>query len=153
MSYANPTCPNLPDFATFVASVMQVDPLYLPTPSTDALTAPFYRGLRLVIGAPCCDAYDYTSAVYNYAGHVLVATAIDQPGRTFFRDLRKSYGITGGFAAGVVQSTSDASDSTSLAVPDGLKNLTLSDLDLMKTPWGRAALAFNQDFGGIWGIS
>ena len=152
MSYANPTFPNLADFMAFAYGPMQINPLFLPNDSA-AFNRPFYRAQALTINVPGVNAYDYTDAVYNCAGHILIATSPDQNGRTFFADLRAKYGLTGGLAAGVVSATSDASTSTSLAVPEGLANLTISDLGFFKTPWGRTFLEFNQDFGGVWGLS
>lgn len=151
MSFANPTSPNLPDFKTFAYEVMQINLLYLPTDSPFFAPA-FYRARNLVINVPCINGWDYTDAVYNCGGHILVRIAQDQPDRGFFAGLREKYGMLH-LAAGLVASTSDASTSTTLAVPDSLAQLTISDLGFMKTPWGRVYLEFNQDFGNIWGLS
>jgi hypothetical protein len=98
--------------------------------------------------------------VYNCGGAILVNTAPDVPGnlstglpaQTYFADLRASFGLNKP-SYGVVQSTSDAGTSTTLAVPDGLANLTIGDLQFIKTPWGREYLSYAADFGGVFGLT
>jgi hypothetical protein len=70
---------------------------------------------------------------------------------TVFADIRTAYKINS-FVPGMVSSTSDNGTSTSLITPDFFQNLTLSDLQLMKTPYGRAYLAIAQKAGNLWGI-
>lgn len=57
------------------------------------------------------------------------------------------------FAPGVVQSTSDEGTSVGFLVSDAFKNLTISDLQFMNTPWGRAFLGYCQNFAPIWGLT
>jgi hypothetical protein len=64
----------------------------------------------------------------------------------FFANLRQQFNLLG-FVAGVVQTTTDQGTSSGLVVPDFFKNLTFSDLDLLKTPWGRNYLAYAQKAG------
>lgn len=115
----------------------------------------FWRAMGLAIRMPC-SGIDYTLAVYNCGGHILISTAPDQPGRSkedgSFTQARVGYELLK-LSAGMVQSTSDNGTSTSLAVPDALKQLTLSDLGFMKTPYGREYIAYNQDFGDVFGIT
>jgi hypothetical protein len=151
MAWANPNAPNLPDYMLFVQLGMGIDPLYLPGDSP-FLQWTLTKALALVIQAPCAAGNDYTLAVYNCAGHLLLETAQDQPGRDFFEKTRADLGLNK-FAAGVVASTSDQSTSMSLATPDALKELTIGDLGFMRTLYGRAYLSFQQDFGGIFGLS
>ena len=156
MSWSNPDSPNLPDYALFVQNVMGIDPLYLPS------TSPFLgyaldRAVALVVppGRLCrapSGGVDYTLAVYNCAGHVQFKITPDQTGRDFFLCERRKFDLLKP-SYGVVTSTSDDGTSVTLATPDALRNLTLGDLDFIKTPWGRDYLAYAQDFGGIWGLS
>jgi hypothetical protein len=156
MSWSNPTYPNLPDFTLFVQNSMDISPLFIPTGSP-FLGYAFNQALALVIRVPCSPSgIDYTLAVYNCGGAILVATAPDQTGRQgetgSFTWMRERFGLNKP-SVGVVQSTSNEGTSTNLAVPDAIKQLTIGDLRFMQTPWGRAYLSFQQDFGGIWGLS
>lgn len=71
----------------------------------------------------------------------------------YFAAARKSFKLAG-FAPGIISSTSDAGTSASFDNPDFAKGLTLFDLQLLKTPWGRAYLNIAQKYGPtIWGMS
>ena len=94
----------------------------------------------------------YTTAVYNLAMHVLVETAQDPTGQTFFTNLRQKLDLNGGIF-GVVTTTSDESTSVSVEAPDFVKNLSLSDLDYLKTPWGRRYVEIAQRAGLSWGLN
>jgi hypothetical protein len=94
----------------------------------------------------------YELAVYNLGGDNIINFAPDQPDSTFFAVARTGYGCNS-FVAGVIASSADETTSESLVVPDFMKQLTLSNLQQLKTPWGRQYLAFAQDYGNIWGIS
>jgi hypothetical protein len=163
MTWANPNTPNLPDYILFVQKAMAIDPLYLPS-NSPFFQWTFDKALALVIQIPYqrlrwapaehqgAAGADYTLAVYNCAGHLLLETAQDQPGRDYFNKTRADLGLNH-FSAGVAASTSDQSTSTSLATPDALHQLTIGDLGFMRTLYGRAYLSFQQDFGGIFGLS
>jgi len=94
----------------------------------------------------------YTLAVYNLAGDNLINYAQDTPPSTYFADLRKSYGVNN-FVGGVVNSASDEGTSSSYDVIDNLKNLTIGQLQNLKTPYGRQYLAFASQVGTNWGLS
>lgn len=94
----------------------------------------------------------YTLAVYNLGADFLINWTPDQPGSTFFVDLRKGYGVLD-FSPGVVSSSSDNGTSTSLMNPDFLKGLTMGNLQNLKTPYGRQYLAWAQSYGTVWGLS
>jgi hypothetical protein len=55
--------------------------------------------------------------------------------------------------AGVIGSSADETTSESLVVPEAMKNLTLQNLQNLKTPYGRQYLYFAQAFGTNWGLS
>jgi hypothetical protein len=151
MAWVNPNAPNLPDYILFVQQAMAIDPLYLPS-NSPLFQWTLDKALALVIQVPCAASADYTLAVYNCAGHLLLETAQDQPGRDYFNKTRADLGLNH-FSAGVVASTSDQSTSTSLATSDALHQLTIGDLGFLRTLYGRAYLSYNQDFGGLWGLS
>jgi|APCry1669192062_1035393.scaffolds.fasta_scaffold00554_4 hypothetical protein len=152
--------PTVTGFQSFIYNVMGIDPLVLPSDSpvigwafqvAMMIVSPDLAIVATANGTtPATSLYEL--AVYNLAGDNLVNYAQDQAGRTYFADLRASLKINA-FAAGVVTSASDAGTSDSLAVPESLKNLTLSDLQNLKTPWGRAYLAIAQRYGTLWGLT
>lgn len=94
----------------------------------------------------------YTLTVYNFGGSLLIQWQQDYPGQTFWEDARKQFGVSS-FTAGVIESASDVTTSESLAIGEGLKNLTLMDLQRIKDPYGRQALAYMQALGTCWGLS
>lgn len=105
----------------------------------------------------CVSPLIFMLATYNLAGDNLINWCQDNPSLTppnnvFFANLRTKYGC-GNFQAGVVTSTSDEGTSTGLTTPEAFKEFTLSNLQNLKTPYGRQYLAFAQDFGVGWGIS
>jgi len=57
--------------------------------------------------------------------------------------------------AGLVQSASDVSTSAAIFIPDFFKNLSLYEMGLIKTPWGRRYLEIASRFKAIamWGVS
>lgn len=94
----------------------------------------------------------YAFAVYNLAADRLVNYAPDQESQTFFADMRKKYLINNP-AVGVVSASSDQGSSTSLLNPEQMKNMTLMDLQTLKTPWGREYMGIAQSIGTLWGLS
>jgi hypothetical protein len=102
----------------------------------------------------------YTIAVYNLAGDMLVRIAPDNPAATpppdnaptYWSDLRTSLGVNS-LTFGFVQSTADQGTSTSLLIPDSIKNMSLMNLQQLSTPWGRTFLALAGQWGGVWGLS
>jgi len=71
----------------------------------------------------------------------------------FFQVLRKSWNINT-IVTGVVESTNDNGTGMSLAVPEQLKSLTLSDLQRLKTPFGRTYMEIAQTYGQtLWGLT
>jgi hypothetical protein len=152
-------------FIAFIRDQMQIDPTNLPDSSPsiqfslDLAVAVVNQQLACVpIGVqPGLTAYDL--AVYNLAADNIINFAVDVPGggvdsegRGFFESLRVRWGI-GQFQAGVVQSSSDQGTSVSLLVQDYASTFTLSDLQNLKTPYGRAYLALAQRTGTLWGVS
>jgi hypothetical protein len=150
--------PTLAGFIDFIRGVMGIDPLLLPD-NSPAIEWAYANSLMIVnptlglvgVKSPI-ETTLYIEAVYNLGGDNIINYAPDQPGRTYFAELRRSMNITS-FAAGVVQSASDSGTSDSLAVPEALKNLTISQLQNMKTPWGRRYLAIAQTYGTMWGVA
>ena len=139
-------------FLAFIRGSMGITTMQLPDASTD-IDAALNLALALVY-APMQNASQliYDSAVYNLGGSNLIEFASDQTGQTFFADMRKKFNING-FVPGVIQSASDEATSESMLVPDFMKNLTMADLQYIKTPWGRTYLSYAQRIGPVWGVS
>ncbi len=147
--WIDPTTPNLADFTTF--AIGQGCPaLDLP-----AAPAPPYaewalnQALAQVIGDDSVGVQFpilYVLAVYNCAMHILVKIGQDVPGQTFFTDTRTALKMSS-FLGGVVLASGDESTSQTLAVPESLKMMTLRDLGLIKTPWGREYMEYMQMYG------
>jgi len=145
--------PSLGGFTNFVYGNMGITTAQLPTTSP-AIPIAYSVALATVNVALSQTALApiYALAVYNLAGDRLINYAADQPGQNFFQQMRQSLDITG-FTAGVVSATADVSTSESLTVPAYAQTLTLSQLQNLKTFWGREYLGIAQTFGPMWGIS
>lgn len=102
----------------------------------------------------------YLRAVYNLAASLLINSAQDVvqdpplPTGTlgYFATIRQALGLNS-LLAGLVSSASDEGSSGSLATPDFIKNLSLSELALIKDPYGRAYLSIAQKYGTVWGLN
>lgn len=144
MSFA--ASPNLVDFTTYVgnqgvpAAALPVDSPYLQY----ALDWAENRALHDPTGH--VPGMEYVFACYNAGLHFLLREAPDQIGQNFFTNARQQYGLSS-FVAGPVLSSSDSGTSQSLAGSNGVRDLPLSAMDLIKTPWGAAFLAYQQSFG------
>lgn len=164
MAWTNPNAPNLPDYTDFVHNTMMISPLIIPSDSP-YLGYSLDQALGIIINVPCWGGGNWGSlpgfsgdigyilAVYNCAGHIQLSITPDQPMRKEMEKLRSQFKLNDPYN-GVVTSSSDQGTSETLGVPDSLQNLTLLDLNMMLTPYGRTALAWNQQFGsGVFGLS
>jgi hypothetical protein len=154
--WANPNAPSLADYTLFVYDVAGVSPAYLPS-SSPFLQYALNRALNIVLNIPSgLSGLEYTLAVYNCAFHIQLKITPDQVvngvAYTYFLAKRQEFQLLQP-VVGLVASSSDEGTSVTNAVPDALAQLTVTDLDFMKTHWGRDYLSFAQDFGGIWGLS
>lgn len=150
MAFVNP--PNVTDFTTFLRTVVGINVDYLPDGSAD-ITNAFDIAMYWVSPRLCLIPGNlYSLAVYNLGADFVITYAQDQAGRTYFFDLRKSLGISL-FMPGVITGTSDTSTAQSILNPEMFKNLTLGDLQNLKTIYGRAYLNIAQQQGTLWGMS
>ena len=149
-------------FSEWVYSVMGVPVLYLPTDSP-VIGYAYNTAVATVNPAfMCVPGPIYLQMVYNLAGHLLATWAPDVPGQVyirvedvpygFFQYLRKQNNMLG-FTTGIVQSSSDEGSSVGLVVPKQAENLTVGQLQLTTTVWGRTYLGYAQDYGTNWGLS
>jgi hypothetical protein len=100
----------------------------------------------------CASALAYMLGIYNLATDNLINWAPDTAPSTFWADLRTKFGAYN-FIGGTVVSASDEGTSDSLATVESLTNLTIGQLQNLKTPWGRQYLAFAQEVGSQWGVT
>lgn len=143
--------PTQDGFLAWVYSQMQVPQAALP-PDAPAIGWAYDVAVAVVNPALCVVPPIYMLAVYNLAGDNLINWATDQPGQTYFVQARADYKCLD-FQAGVVASASDVSTSTEILNIEAAKAFTLSNLQNLKTPYGRQYLAFAQQYGTLWGIS
>jgi hypothetical protein len=95
----------------------------------------------------------YTKAVYNLAADRLINFGVDVPGQTLLADARKKFDLVA-LNVGIVNSASDQGTSGSYVIPQQMQTFTMSDLQLMKTPFGRAYISIAQAYGPtLFGIS
>lgn len=145
--FVSPNTPNLADFLTFLSNSVQIPAPALPSNSP----WPGYaldQAIALTLNPPCAPGILYTLAVYNCATHLLFAITPDESGQTFFANARSAQGFNLiAPAVGIVNSTSDNGSSTSLTPPKWADGLTVAQLGLMATPWGREYLAWAQSYG------
>ena len=69
----------------------------------------------------------YRNAVYNLGGDIVINTAPDVDGSTFFADLRAKWNVLDP-TSGVVQSSNDVSTGQAFVVPEQASTFTLGDL-------------------------
>lgn len=148
---------NLNDFIYFIQNIAVVPPTALPAASSLSTDPNINTAFNVAMDTVDClinqhSPTYYNLAVYNFAMDYLINWMPDQPCQTFFTDLRTKWNITG-FVGGVVSSTSDNGSSVSVEVPPMLKDLSMFDLQLLKTPFGRAYMSIAGKFGDVWGLT
>ena len=161
--------PTLSAFTDFVFNTMGVPSSALSSGSP-AISTAFSVALQIVytplsqfagpsVTPPGIGISLYELAVYNLAGSNLINFTQDATNAPVYKDdmpyfeyYRQKWNLLGPIS-GVVSSAADESTSTSLQVPEQLKYLTLSDLQLTKDPWGRQYLNIMSRTGFLVGMS
>jgi hypothetical protein len=161
------TTDQLPDSSpyfgwAFAVALAIVNPALasVPIPSVDSVGAELNAGGFSI----------YSQAVFNLAADNLFNFAQDPPGAPLvpgsgdpksgdpeglplFQFSRKKWNING-FVSGVIDASGDETTNQHLVVQEAAKNFTLANLQSLKTPYGRAYLAFAQTFGPTtWGMT
>jgi len=142
----------LAGFTAFLRNVACISTVDLSDCSPAIVSAYDYANEIVSLQIQQASSTMYDLALYNLATDYLINWAPDQKGQTYFAEIRQEYKITA-FTAGVIQATADEGTSESMLVPDFFKQLTLADLQNLKTPFGRAYLAIAQRAGSLWGLS
>ena len=144
--------PTLAGYIAWIYSVIGIPPTELPS-NSPVIAMSFNISLEIVnLALSQVSPTIYELAVYNLAGDSLLNYAPNQPNSTYFSELRQQLDLTG-FVPGVISGSSDESTSQTILTPDAMKNLTLMDLQNLKTPYGRQYLAFAQAYGTLWGLT
>ena len=151
-----PGDPTYDGFVWFVDNMMQVPVDAMPNDATlqiayDMSLNLAYCKLQCVPSQPTSPSI-YAFAVYNLGAAMLLEFAQDNPLSTFWNDLRNKLGINA-FLYGLIDSAHDQGTSEGMFVLNQLKGMTLFDLQLAKSPWGRAYLMFAGEWGAIWGLT
>ena len=158
--------PTLAGFISFLRNVVGITTTVLP--DADPVIAMAYQiAMDIVNSALACTPI-YALEVYNLGADNVFNYAQDQTdaaiipgsittanpnGQAYFAYTRTRWNIYG-FVSGVVESTGDESTNVSMVVQEAAKNFTLSDLQNLKTPYGRKYLSFAQDYGpSVWGLT
>ena len=152
--------PTFAGFQWFVQTIMGVPGASMP--SNDWLQVAYDEALNLTYWAldtvpsqPTTPSI-YAFAVYNLGCALLLEFAQDdvttQPPQTFWTNLRSSLGLNS-MNFGMITSASDQGTAESMYIPDAIKGMTLMDLQLAKSPWGRKYLMIAGQWGSIWGIT
>ncbi len=112
--------------------------------------------LKLIPNANHAYPSVYALAVYNFATDRLVNIAADDttsPDPIYFQKLRDRFKLDN-YTVGVVKAASDENSSTALEVPSWAKDMSMLDLQMVKTPWGRTYMAIAQQYGPtVWGLT
>lgn len=161
MTWSSP--PTLAGFWSFIRNGMGISALYLPD---DSVWPGYAFNVAIALVNPQVQqapgmAVMYSVMVYNLAADLLINWAQDvpdvyvpgtDPPIGYFANLRKEFGCFN-FTAGVVSASNDEGSGVSLEVVEGLKNLTVTQLQNLKTPYGRTYLGYAQSTGSLWGLT
>ena len=157
--FTTPTKPNIADYLMFLRQGVGIGPAFLPDDSLwvqtsfDIAMGTVNLALMALPGSSPTAVPIYVLAVYNLAADRLLNFALDEPGQCYFRDLRSSLGLNA-FMPGFVTASADQGTSQTLALIESVKNFTVTDLQMMKTPYGRMYIDFAQNYGPyIWGLT
>jgi len=144
--------PTLADYQSFIQCVVGIGPQYL-CPNSDVVTMTYNIALDMVnLDIANISSIIYDQCVYNLAADHLINFAQDNYGQTFFSDLRSTLKINS-FAPGLISESHDEITGQTLLNPEVMKNLSLANLQNLKTPYGRTYLQYAATYGTLWGVS
>lgn len=153
MTCYEPGPPTLAGFQWFIANVMQIPAVSLP-PSAPVIGFAFSVACDTVLCAiQQASPLLYNQAVYNLAADLLINYATDTPATpTYFSGLRDTFKI-GQFSAGVIANAGDEATSAGIEVIEGMRLLTIDQIQNLKTPYGRTYLGIAMKYGTAWGVT
>lgn len=144
--------PTLAGFLLFIRNIMGITAAQLPDNSPYITDAYAMAGEIVSDQMAVFSQIIYTRMYYNFGADYLLNNAQDTSPSTVFTDTRRTMNLNG-FVAGVITNAGDDGTGAAITPPDSMKNLTLSDLQLLKTTYGRQYLADAQRLGELWGYS
>lgn len=144
--------PTLAGYVTFLRNIAGINTTYLPDGSP-VIEFSFNMAINI-----CTDLlttipqipgnFLYITAVNNLATDILYTYAQDQSGQTYFAQVQQKYQLHA-LVPGVISFAGDEGTQSTMVVPEAFKNMTLANLQNLKTPYGRTYLGIVQDFGGL----
>jgi len=146
------TTPTLSGFITFCRNVVGIPVDVMPDNDPGFQSALDYAALWIPLFLNQLSPGLFTVCTYNWAASLLIQYQQDPTGQVFFTQNRQSLGINN-FVPGVLQSASNEATSQSMAIGKGLSNMTITDMQRVKDPYGRQALAILMDLGTVWGLT
>lgn len=150
------TQPTEPGYISWIRNIMGVSDIILPDDSP-YINMSYDISLVTVNQMLMVSPISYTMAVYNLGGDTLCNIAqddpdLDPPDNTYWSNLRSQMNLNA-FTPGIVNAANDEDTSAATMVPLNLQNLTIGNLQNLKTPWGRQYLAIAQSVGTLWGLT
>lgn len=146
------TTPTLLGFRTFCRNIVGISTAVMPDSDEGFQAALDYAEQWIPLDLNVYSPALYTSAVYNWGASFLIQYQQDQSGQVFFTNARQSFGINN-LMTGVISSASNEATSQSMTIGKGMSNLSLMDVQRIKDPFGREAIAILQQLGTLWGLS
>jgi len=158
-------CPTLAGYSTFLYDTIGIPPVSLP--ATSEWIGWTYNWALGQVNAQLQQVPGpvYMLCVYNLAAARLFQWCPDVPNALpyknppncedslpYFAYWRALWNLNG-FVAGVINSTGDDGTSQSMTVSKAFENLTIDDLQLLQTPYGRFYLGEAQKVGTLWGLT
>jgi hypothetical protein len=144
--------PTLAGFIAFCRSTVGISVDVMPDDDAGFPTALEYAQLWIPDYLNTISPKLFTLATYNWGASYLIQFQQDPSGQVYFSTLRQAFGVNN-FVPGVISTASNEATSQSMTIGHGLQNMTLTDLQRVKDPYGRAALAILQDLGSLWGLT
>jgi hypothetical protein len=146
------TTPTLAGFITFCRNVVGIPTVDMPDADAGFQTSLDYANLWIPDDLAKISPGLFTAATYNWAASLLIQYQQDVAGQIFFTSARQSFGISN-FVPGVISNASNEATSQGMTIGKGLSNMSLTDLQRVKDPYGRQALAILMDTGTLWGLT
>lgn len=145
--------PNFQDFLTFVrndakiptSAISDDDPMLETCFELGQETVPMHVGLQL-------QPLIYLVCVYSFGVSYLLHCANDEPGSTYFSNIRKELNLDT-LTYGLLNQASDQGTAGGELIPNAIQRLSLADLNFLKDPFGRRAISFLMELGPLWGLS